>query len=93
MQTQEKCYPEPGPELDSGSNDFRVSEMLNRVQHAMLMDFMTQKFQILLAGPLSKHARIPLSSAGGMNGLPSPLGDCAVTFFVTLNSFRGLVTY
>jgi hypothetical protein len=52
MQTQEKCHPEPGPELDSESNDFRVSEMLNRVQHAVFMDFMTQKFQILLAGPL-----------------------------------------
>jgi len=37
---------------NSESNVFRVSEMLNRVQHAVFMDFMTQKFQILLAGPL-----------------------------------------
>jgi len=31
-----------------------------------------------LSSHLSKYARIPLSSAGGMNGLPSPLGPaCA----------------
>ena len=30
---------------------------------------------------LSKYARIPPSSAGGMNGQPSPLGDCVVIPF------------
>jgi hypothetical protein len=25
-----RCHPEPGPELDSGSTDFRVSEILNQ---------------------------------------------------------------
>jgi hypothetical protein len=39
------CHPEPGPELDSGSNDFRISlsgqtEMLNRVQHDVFLDFL-----------------------------------------------------
>ena len=30
---------------------------------------------------LSKYSRIPPSSAGGMNGLPSPPGDCVVMSF------------
>jgi len=39
------CHPEPGPELDSGSNEFRVSclidfsEMLKQVQHDISDDF------------------------------------------------------
>ena len=60
------CHPEPGPELISGSNDFGIS--------VLGLENLGFKAPLYGRGNLPKYARIPPSSAGGMNGLPSPLG-------------------
>ncbi len=66
-----------------------IIDLLDKVFYLINLDILNDWGQVIGLKSLSKCARIPPSFAGGMNGLPSPLGGEGLPRGVIQNTPQG----